>query len=161
MHIITDYGEKNMRNVSKWTEAALDIICFKRQHGNDKFPKHEGIDYIDQTQDMLGAIYTIEDVRPILIGLTEYEHVKSTLCDGKALGKPDDNDETSEWVWTTFAPDGSASVVLNPNGGVDGKPNIGCMWRCKDGYTLREIDSGVSVESSSSSSTMKLSYCVQ
>ena len=92
--------------------------------------------------------------------LLGYDTSCSTPCDGKALGKPDDNDETSEWVWTTFAPDGGASVVLNPNGGVDGKPNIGCMWRCKDGYTLREIDSGVSVEISSSS-TMKLSYCVQ
>jgi hypothetical protein len=78
MHIILDYGNNDMRSVSKWTEAALDIICFKRQHGGDKFPgSKEGIDYFQKTEDMLKAIYTIEDVRPILIGMTECEHVKT------------------------------------------------------------------------------------
>ncbi len=78
-HIIMDYGENNMRSVSKWTEAALDIICFKRQHGNDHFPVGEEgtVDYFQKTEDMLQTIYTIEDVRPILIGTTEFEHVKT------------------------------------------------------------------------------------
>lgn len=55
--------------------------------------------------------------------------------------KPDDNDETSEWVWTTYKGT-SGEMVYNPTGGLDGLPNVGCMWRCKTGYTLRTVDAG-------------------
>lgn len=60
-------------------------------------------------------------------------------CDAQALGKP--SDETSEWVWTTYGSDG-VSIVENPSGGSDGRPNVGCMWKCKTGFQLRVVDAG-------------------
>lgn len=68
----------------------------------------------------------------------------SQPCDADALGKPDDGDETSEWVWTTISDDDGMTIVQNPQGGTDGRPNIDCMWRCREGYVLRQVDSGIS-----------------
>lgn len=63
-------------------------------------------------------------------------------CDAEALGKPPDYDETSEWVWTIHDERGM-SLVQNFDGGLDGKPNEGCMWKCKAGYTLKVIGDGI------------------
>ena len=60
------------------------------------------------------------------------------LCDPQALGKP--SDETSEWVWTTYSDADALAIVHNPTGGTDGRPNVGCMWRCRQGFTLRQLD---------------------
>ena len=65
----------------------------------------------------------------------------SEPCDPEEYGKPPGGNETnSEWVWTTYSPEGT--VVKNPSGGTDGLPNVGCMWRCKDGYVKRTIVEG-------------------
>jgi len=83
----------------------------------------------------------------------------SRPCDVEALNKPggnlmvDNADETSEWVWTTYAQDG-VTVVQNPTGGTDGKPNVGCMWKCKPGYMHRVLDVGVE-------GAAKIEYCVK
>jgi len=71
----------------------------------------------------------------------------SQECDADALGKPGGNsDETSEWVWTTFDEEDGSLLVQNPAGGLDGQPNVGCMWRCRDGYVLKEVDEWVMLE---------------
>lgn len=72
--IIEDYKEANVHNVPKWMSSALKLVFFRRQHGN--FPLEHST-YWENTYDMLSAIYRIEDVRPILIGMTEFEHVKT------------------------------------------------------------------------------------
>lgn len=99
----------------------------------------------------------------------------SRECDPDEFGKPLDG---SEWVWTTYASAfpgmGSSSsstqawhsspgVVQNPTGGLDGKPNIGCMWKCMQGYTL-EIRHAVVPISSSGDTGEQLqgvAFCVQ
>ena len=60
-------------------------------------------------------------------------------CDAQALGKP--SDATSEWVWTTYGDDG-LTIVENPTGGQDGKPNVGCIWRCREGFVQKTLDVG-------------------
>jgi hypothetical protein len=63
-------------------------------------------------------------------------------CNSEDFDKPT---EGSEWVWTTYgvADTGeylrghsSPGVVQNVLGGMDAKSNIGCMWRCREGYVL-------------------------
>lgn len=61
-------------------------------------------------------------------------------CDAQAEGKP--SDSTSEWEWTMFGEDG-LTIVVNPAGGTDGRPNVGCLWKCRDGFTLRTVDVGI------------------
>ena len=63
----------------------------------------------------------------------------SLPCDGEAMGKPQ---EVAEWVWTKYGGAEGSEVVENPAGGTDGLPNVGCMWKCKEGYTLQQVDSG-------------------
>lgn len=119
---------------------------------------------------------TSENCRPgfkleVCSELLERDTSCSAPCNADEHGKPDDGDETSEWVWTTFAEDGTGTIVQNQQGGVDGRPNIGCMWRCKEGFVLRELDSGVSdltevVVSSTQQKQMllkrkMLSFCVR
>ena len=79
----------------------------------------------------------------------------SQPCDPEEHGKPPD-DETSEWVWTTYS---GTAVVRNPNGGLDGKPNVGCMWQCRPGYVLRQVDAGQGV--SVDSTAQRLSFCAK
>lgn len=77
----------------------------------------------------------------------KYDASCSQACDPEEHGKPQGlvanaggESETSEWVWTTY--DARGDIVLNPTGGYDGLPNVGCMWRCKDGYRLKVVDAG-------------------
>jgi hypothetical protein len=79
----------------------------------------------------------------------------NTPCEAEAYGKPEDGD-ASEWVWTKFSSDG-LTVVENPDGGMDGQPNVGCAWRCKQGFRLVEIDLG---EVSDSGSSSRLKMCL-
>ena len=55
--------------------------------------------------------------------------------------KPDDGDETSEWIWTVYNST-SGEIMPNPTGGLDGLPNAGCMWACKQGYSMRVVHAG-------------------
>ncbi len=66
----------------------------------------------------------------------------SEPCDPDAYGKPVGN-ETSEWVWTTYSDRNDGTIVENPTGGLDGRPNVGCMWRCRDGYVRQTIIEGL------------------
>ena len=81
-------------------------------------------------------------------------------CDSEAEGKPAEN---SEWVWTVLE---GSEVVENPNGGTDGRPNVGCRWLCADGFTLSVLDAGqgtsvAMVAEGGSSVTPVLSFCVR
>jgi hypothetical protein len=89
----------------------------------------------------------------------------SQPCDAEALGKPGgDSDETSEWVWTTYMTGeeeeedteslGGTRLMMNPTGGLDGRPNEGCMWRCKAGLRPKVI------EDYGSGSASPLTFCV-
>ena len=94
----------------------------------------------------------------------------SQECDADAHGKPVEN---SEWVWTMqlhSLQDGNvvlATEVENPTGGVDGMPNEGCLWRCKEGYALVELDAGGGTgvlnisEDSMSSTSGKIRLCAK
>lgn len=82
----------------------------------------------------------------------------SRECDPEAVGKPPHN---SEWVWTTLS---GATLIENPTGfGVDGKPNVGCMWRCKDGYAPVQLDAGegTGVIDSSDTAMKKITLCAK
>jgi hypothetical protein len=90
----------------------------------------------------------------------------SQQCDAAALGKPGgDSDETGEWVWTTFSEDDGTVLVQNPDGGTDGLPNIRCMWRCRAGYKLHEVDEGILLEGAEGGGggvgRAKISFCVR
>ena len=78
----------------------------------------------------------------------------SQRCDAQALGKP--SDDTSEWVWTTYAEqqDG-VNILYNPSGGSDGRPNVGCMWKCRAGFSMKAMDVGLLGNDS-----MKIYLCV-
>jgi hypothetical protein len=77
-------------------------------------------------------------------------------CNDEDHGKPDDLDETSEWVWTkrvtipSAAEGEAASTTLVHNldmANGDSTPNMGCMWRCKDGYVLSIVGDGLPLPS--------------
>jgi hypothetical protein len=45
--------------------------------------------------------------------------------------------ENSEWILTTL----NSERQLVPNANKDMRlPNIGCMWRCADGYSEQKLD---------------------
>lgn len=76
----------------------------------------------------------------------------SQACDPAEFGKPDD-DSVAEWVWTTYNTT-TGEMVENPTGGADGMPNVGCMWKCKQGYALRTMDAGGGAEK-------RVSFCIR
>ena len=86
----------------------------------------------------------------------------SEECSAELYGKPPDTvsqEPTSEWLWTrleyTYNLDGSVSsrLVINPTGGIDGRPNVGCKWACSAGYRLVSLDT--------SSANTNITFCLQ
>ncbi len=74
-------------------------------------------------------------------------------CDAEALGKP--SAETSDWVWTLV--DGASGALYEnvaSSNGADGRPNAGCMWKCKPGFVQRFMPTAGDGSSG-------LNFCVQ